>query len=77
MLHEVKAYVEKRSIVNLQWNLKGHRIRRRPQMTWKRSTAKETELTIHTWKVLIKIAQGREKWKAVISGLRPAKDGRL
>ena len=56
---------------SLTWNPQGHRKRGRPRTTWRRCLDEEMKRGGYSWNTLQKLAQDRDSWRAVVSGLYP------
>ena len=55
----------------MQWSPQGERDRKRPRETWQRSVERDKRQLGMGWGELSKVAQDRDSWKALVSGLYP------
>ena len=53
---------------SLTWNPQGKR-RGRPENSWRRDTDTELRMMAYTWKEVVRTAQVRVRWRAVVNGL--------
>ena len=55
----------------MQWSPQGERDRKRPRETWQRAVERDRKQLGVGWGELSKVAQYRDSWKALVSGLYP------
>ena len=56
---------------SLRWNPQGKRKRGRPRSTWERDLEADLRQMGHSWPEVEKIAQDRDRWRALLGGLYP------
>ena len=54
---------------SLTWNPQGKRRRGRPKNSWRRDTDTELRMMGYTWKEVVRKAQIRVRWRAVVNAL--------
>ena len=60
----------------LTWNPQGKRKRGRPRNTWRRDLEADTKRMGHSWGQLESLAQDRDAWRTLVSGLCPTRGHR-
>ena len=60
----------------LRWNPQGKRKRGRPQKPWRRDLDADAKKMGHTWGRLERLAQDRDGWRDLVSGLCPRRGNR-
>ena len=57
----------------MTWNPQGRRKRGRPRITWRHVLETETKTMGNTWGQLVRQAQDRDAWRALVGGLCSSK----
>ena len=68
---QAKVAVSVRSIlrVAVEWKPEGHRKRRRPRMTWRRTVEAEATTMGHSWGTLRTFGIDRQRWRHFVLAL--------
>ena len=66
ILRKNQGYIPR---VAVEWKPEGHKKRRRPRMTWRRTVEAEATAMGHSWGTLQTLAQDRLRWREFVAAL--------